>query len=53
MSREDPGDIKYNEIGGLQEQIRELREVRIFISDFNYNIIIKLTNIIFVFLTFL
>ncbi|XP_063933822.1 26S proteasome regulatory subunit 10B-like [Zophobas morio] len=27
MSREDPGDIKYNEIGGLQEQIRELREV--------------------------
>jgi len=27
MSHEDPGDIKYNEIGGLQEQIRELREV--------------------------
>jgi len=27
MSVEDPGDIQYNEIGGLGEQIRELREV--------------------------
>jgi len=27
MSHEDPGEISYAEIGGLQEQIRELREV--------------------------
>merc|ERR1711937_267883 len=27
MSHEDPGDVKYAEIGGLGEQIRELREV--------------------------
>ena len=28
MSHEDPGDITYSQIGGLGEQIRELREVR-------------------------
>ena len=27
MSHEDPGDVNYAEIGGLGEQIRELREV--------------------------
>lgn len=27
MSHEDPGDVKYHEVGGLGEQIRELREV--------------------------
>lgn len=27
MSHEDPGSISYSEIGGLSEQIRELREV--------------------------
>ena len=27
MSTEDPGDISYSKIGGLSEQIRELREV--------------------------
>ena len=27
MSHEDPGNITYAEIGGLNEQIRELREV--------------------------
>jgi 26S proteasome regulatory subunit T4 len=27
MSTEDPGDITYSQIGGLGEQIRELREV--------------------------
>ncbi len=27
MSHEDPGEITYSEIGGLSEQIRELREV--------------------------
>lgn len=28
MSHEDPGNISYSEVGGLSEQIRELREVR-------------------------
>ncbi len=28
MSHEDPGDVTYSAIGGLGEQIRELREVR-------------------------
>ncbi|OWK09281.1 PSMC6, partial [Cervus elaphus hippelaphus] len=27
MSHEDPGNVSYSEIGGLSEQIRELREV--------------------------
>eukprot|EP00039_Didymoeca_costata_P001524 m.53092 g.53092 ORF g.53092 m.53092 type:complete len:395 (-) comp10840_c2_seq1:780-1964(-) len=27
MSHEDPGNVKYGEVGGLTEQIRELREV--------------------------
>lgn len=27
MSTEDPGNISYAQIGGLSEQIRELREV--------------------------
>ena len=27
MSHEDPGDVTYNQIGGLADQIRELREV--------------------------
>eukprot|EP00124_Ichthyophonus_hoferi_P003235 Ihof_evm2s269 gene=Ihof_evmTU2s269 len=27
MTHEDPGDVQYAEIGGLQDQIRELREV--------------------------
>jgi 26S proteasome regulatory subunit T4 len=27
MSHEDPGDVSYSAIGGLGEQIRELREV--------------------------
>jgi len=30
MSHEDPGSVSYSEIGGLSEQIRELREVRVF-----------------------
>ena len=28
MSMEDPGDVYYSSVGGLSEQIRELREVR-------------------------
>jgi len=31
MSIEDPGDVSYNQIGGLGEQIRELREVILII----------------------
>lgn len=27
MSHEDPGEVTYSAIGGLSEQIRELREV--------------------------
>ena len=27
MSVEDPGDVTFNQIGGLGEQVRELREV--------------------------
>lgn len=27
MSAEDPGNVAYNDVGGLQEQIREIREV--------------------------
>lgn len=27
MSHEDPGNVSYGDIGGLNEQIRELREV--------------------------
>jgi 26S proteasome regulatory subunit T4 len=30
MSHEDPGDVSYSEVGGLSEQIRELREVKTF-----------------------
>ena len=29
MSMEDPGDVNYSTIGGLSEQIRELREVSV------------------------
>jgi 26S proteasome regulatory subunit T4 len=31
MSHEDPGDVTYSAIGGLAEQIRELREVSSFL----------------------
>ncbi len=27
MSTEDPGNVSYNQIGGLNEQLREIREV--------------------------
>lgn len=30
MSHEDPGNIAYSQVGGLSEQIRELREVCLF-----------------------
>ena len=39
MSHEDPGNISYSEVGGLSEQIRELREVIfIFMSSDNTEI---------------
>jgi ATP-dependent 26S proteasome regulatory subunit len=28
MSHEDPGNVSFGEVGGLSEQIRELREVK-------------------------
>lgn len=37
MSHEDPGDVTYSAIGGLSEQIRELREVSVEISLFLLN----------------
>ena len=40
MSTEDPGDVTYAQIGGLGEQIRELREVRQFTNREIYNIIV-------------
>lgn len=45
MSHEDPGNISYSEVGGLSEQIRELREV-IFIFVSNDNTEIKLTCLV-------
>ena len=32
MSSEDPGEVSYSSVGGLGEQIRELREVRLWLS---------------------
>ncbi|VDN36801.1 unnamed protein product [Gongylonema pulchrum] len=37
MSHEDPGNISYSEVGGLSEQIRELREVRAVASQLDCN----------------
>ena len=47
MSTESPGDIKYSEIGGLAEQIRELREVRnifkwrLYVFAYKYNVVVR------------
>ena len=38
MSHEDPGDVTYNKIGGLAEQIRELREVSVHVAGTSVNI---------------
>lgn len=32
MTSEDPGDVSYSSVGGLNEQIRELREVALTIK---------------------
>lgn len=37
MSHEDPGDVTYSAIGGLSEQIRELREVGVEVYLFLLN----------------
>ena len=39
MSHEDPGNISFGEVGGLSEQIRELREVRKVASERNISIV--------------
>lgn len=39
MSHEDPGNVSYAEIGGLQEQIRELREVSEWKRQINNNLL--------------
>lgn len=50
MSHEDPGEVKYSAIGGLSEQIRELREVCIFyfhvrsITIYRHCVIFRLSN---------
>lgn len=36
MLKEDPGDVAYSTIGGLSEQIRELREVCVFYLRYCY-----------------
>lgn len=36
MSIEDPGSVTFEEIGGLAEQVREIREVPIFYILFIY-----------------
>lgn len=40
MSHEDPGEVTYSAIGGLSEQIRELREVCIFVIQYLIKILI-------------
>ena len=42
MSTEDPGSVSYSEIGGLSEQIRELREVSEEWS--NLNLLLAILN---------
>lgn len=39
MSHEDPGNVSFGEVGGLSEQIRELREVGEVISERNIPIV--------------
>lgn len=38
MSHDDPGNVSYNSIGGLADQIRELREVRGFSPFIHFNL---------------
>ena len=36
MGIEDPGKVNYSEVGGLSEQIRELREVTVLYGTVRY-----------------
>jgi ATP-dependent 26S proteasome regulatory subunit len=36
MSTENPGDVSYSAVGGLNDQIRELREVIISVFKFGF-----------------
>ena len=45
MTAEDPGDVSYASVGGLSEQIRELREVRsVLIRNIEYTAHFEKTN---------
>jgi ATP-dependent 26S proteasome regulatory subunit len=48
MSHEDPGDVSFSEVGGLSEQIRELREVNIPLNNIR-NLIYRGQTIQFVY----
>jgi len=53
MSIEDPGDISFAGIGGLSEQIRELREVRFNYQKFLFNKLLLIKNVIILLNVFL
>ena len=45
MTAEDPGDVSYASVGGLSEQIRELREVRsLLIRNIKYTVHFEKAN---------
>ena len=44
MSHEDPGNVSFSTIGGLSEQIRELREVRVNSATIN----VLIASVIFI-----
>lgn len=51
MSVEDPGEVSYNQIGGLGEQIRELREVSQMKMNLKIDIYFKEISFIRIFLS--
>lgn len=51
MSVEDPGEVSYNQIGGLGEQIRELREVSQMKMNLKIDIYFKKISFIRIYLT--
>lgn len=51
MSVEDPGEVSYNQIGGLGEQIRELREVSQMKMNLKIDIYIKEISFIRIYLS--
>ena len=46
MSTEDPGDITYAQIGGLGEQIRELREVSVCVTAALIHVLLSLVTLV-------